>query len=82
MSNYQTINDDELEDFKNICSDRGYNSDQFNFNEHSVSTPNTTGPINGKVTISRNGKSKTYETGDGSCWHANFENDLRNNFFA
>ncbi len=82
MNNYQTIYDEELENFRNICSDRGYNSEEFNLNEHDVITPNTIGSIYGKVTISRKGKSKTYETGDSTCWHADFENDLRNNFFA
>ncbi|BCZ95805.1 TPA: hypothetical protein JBA38_06690 [Legionella pneumophila] len=82
MNNYQTIVDEELENFRNICSDQGYNSEEFKLNEHDVVTPNTTGPIYGKVTISRKGKSKTYDTGDGSCWHADFENDLRKNFFV
>jgi hypothetical protein len=84
MNTYQTINDDELKDFRNICSDQGYNPDKFNFNEHSVTKPNTTVPVYsyGKVTISRKGRSKTYETGHGSSWHADFDHDLRNNFFV
>lgn len=82
MAYYQTIFDEELENFRNICSNRGYNSAEFNLNEHDVVTPNSIGASYGKITISRKGKSKTYETGDGSCWHADFEKDLRNNFFV
>ena len=82
MSNYQTINNDELKNFRNICSDEGYNPNEFNFNEHSVQLPNEVGSVYGEVTISRKGKSKTYKTGIGSSWHADFENDLRNNFFV
>lgn len=82
MNNYQTINDEELENFRNICSDGGYNPDEFNFNEHGVQLTDRIGSINGEVKISRKGKSQTYKTGNGSSWHADFENDLRNKFFV
>ncbi len=81
MSNYKIINDEELENFRNICSDEGYQPNEFNFHEHSIQIPDSHGSINGKVTILRKGKSKTYKTGDGSRWYADFENDLRNKFF-
>lgn len=81
MDNYKTINEDELADFRNICSDSGYSADEFKFNEHSVTLPDKVGPLYGKVTISRNGKSKTYKTGNGSSWPADFDEDLRNKFF-
>lgn len=70
-----------MENFKNICSDEGYDPDEFEFNEHSIQIPDTFGSIHGKVTISRKGKSKTYETGNDSSWHADFEKDLKNNLF-
>lgn len=81
MNKYKIINDDELENFKIICSDEGYDPAEFESNEHSIQIPDAFGSILGKVTITRKCKSKTYKIGNESNWHADFEKDLKNNFF-
>ncbi|MFC3909722.1 hypothetical protein ACFORL_11640 [Legionella dresdenensis] len=81
MTKYQTVYEDELDTFIKICHEEGYDPNEFNFNEHNVQNPSSIGSVYGKVTISRNGKSKTYNTGNGSSWNADFENDLKNKSF-
>lgn len=83
-NNFQTINHSELQDFKKSCKDRGINPGDFNLQEHDVTqTPTGNGLFhpNGKLTISKNGKSKTYETGNDTHWPADFDKDLRSGFF-
>ena len=69
--------------FNNICNDYGINPDEFNLYEHDVifPQPGTVGNITGKVTISRHGKSKTYNTGNDSGWPSDFSNDLKSKVF-
>ncbi|HCX3483495.1 TPA: hypothetical protein OZL36_002528 [Legionella pneumophila] len=82
-SNFQVINMDEYNEFLDICKSNGFDPDDFKFVEHDISLPrpNSVGSITGKVTISKNTKKKTYNTGDGSSWPLQFENDLKQRLF-
>lgn len=77
-SNFQVIAQDEYDDFITICKSNGFEPDDFNLTEHDISWPKagSVGPVKGKLTISKNGNSKTYNTGHGSSWPSQFESDL------
>lgn len=76
---FQTINKSELEDFSASCQRHQVDSKDFKLQEHDVTrTPTVNGLYHphGKVTISKNGKIKTYLTGHESRWPAEFDIDL------
>lgn len=83
-NNYQTIHSSEIDDFKKSCQRYSINYAEFNFYEHDITqSPAGNGLYysHGKVTITRNGKNKTYRTGHGSKWPADVDIDLNNDFF-
>jgi len=81
---FATISNSELEDFKKICDENHLNPKDFTFKEHEVTKIPTGGFIFsyfGKLTITKNGKSRTYDTGNQSTWLSDFKNDLHNDFY-
>lgn len=84
VHHYQSIYKSEIENFENSCRDHGFDPSEFKLVEHDIVyfPPNSeTFNINGKLTISRNGISKTYNTGNGTHWSSDFEGDLINRYF-
>lgn len=83
-NNFQTIHRSELDDFETSCQQYKLDPNSFQLQEHDITqTPAGNGlhHPHGKITISRNGKSKTYITGNGSKWPAEFDDDLRASIF-
>lgn len=80
---FQVISQGEYDDFSRICQSNGFDFNEFNLNEHDISSskPDIVGPIYGKLTISRNGTSQTYNIGYGSRWLLQFEIDLISSYF-
>lgn len=84
MRNYQSIDNSELEDFETECRSYGFDPKEFTLTEHDIThTPESSVifTINGKVTITRNGKSRTYNTGNATHWVVDFSDDLRAGVF-
>lgn len=82
--NYQTIDSSELEDARNSCASTNKNFEEFTLKEHDVSDiPADNGLFHsiGKVTIIKDNKEKTYSTGYGSKWPADFDADLKAGYF-
>lgn len=83
-NNFRTIDNSELEDFDTECRALGFNPNEFSLQEHDIvekALTNATFTINGKVTITKNKKSKTYLTGNATHWVADFTDDLQKDFF-
>lgn len=81
---YQSIHDDELEKFKTKCKECQYDYADFTLKEHDV-TQNPTGSgstVKGKVTITKNGVSKTYETGYEKSWVEKASEDIFKGIFG
>ncbi|MHB1221490.1 MAG: hypothetical protein ACYC0J_05805 [Gammaproteobacteria bacterium] len=81
---YQSIHEHELEKFKNKCEECKYNYDDFTLEEHDVTShPTGTGStVKGKVTITKNGISKTYETGYEKSWVEKAGEDIFKGIFG
>lgn len=81
---FRTILDSELEDFETECRIAKINPHEFNFREYSiVETPLNNGlfTTNAKLTIARQNLERTYNTGNGTHWIADFTDDLRKGVF-
>ncbi|WP_133131275.1 hypothetical protein [Legionella yabuuchiae] len=81
---FQTITDDELKEFNDICTKNGIQAKEFTLTEHDVIRPQVEGNLynlQGKITLLRNGHSKTYNTGNLKDWTSEFEDDLKQGFF-
>ena len=82
---FQTISNSELDDFNTSCQRNKVAPKDFSLDEHSITeTPAGNGlhHPHGKVTISRNEKSRTYITGHGSKWPSEFDADLNSGAFS
>lgn len=77
---------DEKEDILNSISSLNLNVDDFEFNEIDLTNHKeaTVSPISGEIEIKYipSNKSRKYKTGHGSSWPAEFEFDLKTNFFG
>jgi len=77
---------DEKEDILNSISSLNLNADDFEFNEIDLTNPKeaTVCPISGEIEIKyiSSNKSRKYKTGHGSSWPAEFEFDLKTNYFV
>jgi hypothetical protein len=83
-SRYETVSESDIEDFNNSCKSCNYDPEGFKLIEHDVIYVPCGGILyepKGKLTISRNEKSKTYITGDGSSWPDEFDIDLKAGIF-
>jgi hypothetical protein len=81
---YKTLDSSEIDDFRKSCKKYSVNYTEFKLEEHEVNQIQTNDGFyyyKGKVTISKNNKSKTYNTGRGSKWPAEFDIDLKNGAF-
>lgn len=82
---YESIQNDELDKFKKVCEDCKYHYDDFVLKEHDVVSSNPTGTgstVKGKVTVTRNGVSKTYETGYEKSWVETAGEDIIKGIFG
>jgi len=73
----------DLEDFKNICEEYGYNFNEFSLKESNIKErkiENATALL-GEVTITRRTISKTYTTGFEQNWVGKFAEDLEEGHF-
>lgn len=83
---YKTITDSEINDFNQVCKSHGRDPSEFDMVEHDVIyTPDGSGLycVNGKITITliKDSRARTYETGNGSSWVCYFEADLKKGYF-
>lgn len=78
------VNESEMEDFRNIITDRNIDANDFSIQEKEDPITGTgIQPITGTITIRRKfkGKEKTYKVGHGSTWTAEFSDDLNCGIF-
>jgi hypothetical protein len=81
---FRTIDNSELEDFETECRACGLDPKEFTLEEHDYIETPAGGPIftpNAKVTVSRNDKKRTYNTGNATHWVYDFAMDLRKGVF-
>ena len=82
----RTVFPSEIEDFETECRANGKDPKEFSLEESDITETPPDGPIftfNGKLLITRikNNKYKSYVTGNGTHWVADFSDDLRNGFY-
>ena len=77
---------DEKEDILNSISDLKLNFNDFEFKEIDLTTykENSVSPIQGEIEIiyKPSKVARKYETGHGTSWPAEFEFDLKTNFYG
>lgn len=82
---YRTICESELEDYKTDLEKYGYKESDFTLEEKDVINHESSLGLhqNGTVTVrcEKSKKENSYHTGHKTHWTADFENDLRQNFF-
>ena len=82
-NNFRSISKSEIEDCESACRKHGLDFSEFSLREHDVTEPKEgVYYINGQITFSRNGASRTYKTGNGTSWPSNFENDVQSGIFG
>jgi len=82
---FRTVDDSELEDFDTECRAYGLDPKEFQMKEDNiVETPKNTPTFstNAKLTITRKGVSRIYNTGNATHWVADFAEDLRKGIFS
>ena len=74
----------DLEDFKNICEEYGYNFNEFSLKESGIKERKTENgmALLGEVTVTRHTVSKTYTTGFEHNWVGQFAEDLEQGHFG
>jgi hypothetical protein len=82
---YKTIDQSEIDDFRNIIKNQNLDPDDFEINEIDL-TDYTKSPyiLKGKISIIRksNNKTRTYNSGHGTSWPADFGDDLAGGLFG
>lgn len=74
----------DLEDFKNICEEYGYDSNEFSLKESNIKETQTESGkvLLGDITITRRTLAKTYTTGYEQNWVGEFAEDLEEGHFG
>jgi len=81
---YKAIHNSELDDFQKTCEQFGFKEHDFELKEHDyvqIPPDSLIFTYNAKVTITRKDIIRTYDTGNGTHWVADFQIDLENNVF-
>jgi len=74
----------DLEDFKNICEEYGYDFNKFALQESNIKERKTENgmALLGEVTITRDKIAKTYTTGYEQNWVGQFAEDIEKGHFG